>query len=63
MQPVIDNIDNYSIGFSIDSIQKRYEKKEDFFNDVMSANPDIDKTRLKKTLGRVWTEAFPQKED
>jgi len=58
-QPVY-TIGNLSFGFSLDSIRKRYSVKEDFFNDTIKAHVKADKTKLKKVLEKVWTEAFPQ---
>jgi hypothetical protein len=55
-------VDGYSFGFSIKSIRKRYTEKENFFNDIINAHPDVNKTKLKKVLERVWNEAFPQEE-
>ena len=55
-------IGGYSIGFSLDSIRKRYSKKEDFIADVTKANKSIEKKELNKVLNRVWDEAFPKEE-
>lgn len=61
-QPVY-TIGNHSIGFSLDSVRNNYSKKEDFVGDVIKANENIDKAKLKKVLDKVWKEAFPQEEN
>jgi hypothetical protein len=57
------NFDGCSVGFSIDSIRRRYSRKDDFFADIAGANPGVNKTKLKKVLEKVWSEAFPQWEE
>lgn len=58
----IYTIEGHSLGFSLDSIRKRYSNKEDFFADIIASNEKINKARLKKVLDKVWNEAFPQEE-
>ena len=53
-------IDDLTFGFSIEAIQKRYSKKEDFVTPLLEAYPTV-KNKLKKVLDNVWDEAFPQK--
>lgn len=63
MKEVVYTIGNSTIGFSIDSIRKRYAKKSDFVTEIVKAHPHIDKKALADVLERVWNIAFPQKEN
>lgn len=62
MKQSIYTIGTHSIGFSPDSIRKRYSKKEDFIADVSKANEHIEKKALNKVLDKVWNEAYPKEE-
>jgi hypothetical protein len=53
------NINDDAFGFSIESV-RRYGKKQDFFDEILHAYPDVDETKLKDVLEKVWSEAFPQ---
>ena len=57
-----NTIDNVTFGFSSEGIRQNYSKKDDFVDDIYKAYPDVNKTRLKKVLDRVWDEAFAQKD-
>lgn len=62
MKECIYTIGNHSIGFSIESIRKRYSKKEAFVTDVSNQNEHIEKKALVKVLDKVWEEAYPKEE-
>ena len=55
-------IGTHTFGFSLAGIRAGYGKKADFIRDITHAHPDADKTKLKKVLEEVWSEAFPQEE-
>ena len=60
-KPVVYHIDDYAFGFSIDEIKRRFKKKGDFVEEVVTAHPEVDKAKLEKLLDKIWGEAFPQK--
>jgi hypothetical protein len=59
---VIYHIEDYALGFSRESIQRNYTKKETFFKDISNANKGINRKELEKVLERAWNDAFPAAE-
>ena len=61
MAAVKYTIGKHTFCFSL-KIVKKYDKKENFFSDILKAYPNVNKKELEKVLERVWKEAFPAAE-
>ncbi|MDR1562258.1 MAG: hypothetical protein LBS54_04115 [Dysgonamonadaceae bacterium] len=53
-----------TFGFSAESIRQRYKvsDKEAFTREILTDNPGVDEKPLKKTIDKVWREAFPKQD-